>query len=227
MKNSTRKLEAILILILVAVFMLLRVEKTFANWEPLVFQEFSTASVIQKGLDSHRRMVTRTIEEQVASSETDSTRALVSKSKDGLSFFVRIEGKTVKFRLENQGQTPHVFHNSLKLGSSGVPRQTWIQVRMDDGSLFDEWAYPDEDSWSPNYLSNSMSDIAIRMPAELETLDAGDHRELHVPLESFFDRSGFDRKTPGCRVRVVSTIYLDARLNECLKVQTDWVPLVF
>lgn len=72
-----------------------------------------------------------------------------------------------------------------------------------------------------------MSNTAKPFPGEPEAIKPGEPRSLTVPLEDFFSHSDFDLKTPGCQVRVVSNLYLDAHWSRSIEANSDWTKLEF
>lgn len=229
MRIKFRRLEFVFALVLIASLVLLDSDsKSASSTSPTSGRTSTPVSIERQKLDLNHSLPTTDVEPQTRAIESDTT-AIKPKSAEDLSFVVRIVGKNVEFQLTNQGEEPHLFFDSLKLGWSGMPLNTWIQVLTEGGELYEDWpvSLSEEGDWSPNYVSNTLSDVATRIPAELQTIEPGDTRSLVFPIEKFFERSGFDREAQGYRVRVVSNLYLDAELTQRLKSRSDWVPLEF
>ena len=152
------------------------------------------------------------------------------KGINALIFKVKIEDGIFKLLLRNEGETSCYYFDSIKLGTGGIPRETWIQVLTDDGTLFKGWpiSLDDEDGyWSPNLMSNSFEDVAVRLPAKLAVLEPGESRTLQLPIEKFFYRVSpeVSTKAKNGMIRVHSRLYLDPKLDYWLEARTDWVPL--
>ena len=174
-----------------------------------------------------REMPSKDVEAETTIEPTGFSLTPKPEELQDLSFTVSIVGENAEFYLSNRGATPQKFFDSLAPGWSGLPRHTWIQVLTDEGELYKDWpvSMNDEGDWTPNYLSNTLSDIATCVPADLTEIGPGETRSLVLPLDEFFARSRFVGNGQGYRVRVVSELYLDADLTRRFVSRSDWAPL--